>query len=156
MRIETDNGYELEFLAGLNAENLESIDDPRESERERKVVPLAIRGQPGLIDVRVQFESQSNCTDDIFNYDFSAVLRPGGLFTNFRSSVDEFRGEAAVPLRFFPVKVRSVRIINLSDQLFDDRMLPADKVPEDTRSAAPRVAQTKAVIAESAESTKES
>ena len=144
VRIETDNGYEIEFLAGLDADKLESIGDPREFESERKVAPIAIRGRPGLIDVRVQFEHEDDSTDDVFNFDFSAVLRPAGMFTNFRSGVDELRGEATIPARLFPVRVRSVRIQNLSDDLFEDRMQPARKVPDDTRSAAPKVARAEA------------
>lgn len=138
VRIETDNGYEIEFVRGLRAEDLTTIDDPREFEGPRLVAPFVIRGTPGLLDVRVQFVHQDDRTDDVFNFDFSAVLRPAGIFTNFRGRSDELRGEATIPARLFPVLVRSVQILNLSDELFDERRRNVREAPRGPRSAAPK------------------
>lgn len=139
VRIETENGYEIEFLKGLERSDLDAIDDPREFESERLVAPFALRGEPGLVDVRMQFEHVDDTSDDVYNFDFSATLRPAGLFTNFRSSVNELRSEATIPARLFPVRVRSVQVRNLSDEYFGDRRRSAKEAPSKAHSPTPRV-----------------
>jgi len=115
VRIETDNGYVVEFPQGLEENSGRVLDDPRENEMERIGLPFVIRGKPGLINARFQFQKEGDVRDDVLNYDISSVLRPGGVFTNFTSSVHELRGEATVPKRYFPTKIRSIVVQNLSD-----------------------------------------
>ena len=115
VRIETDNGYIIEFPKGIAEDSGRPLDDLREKVPSRIGLPFVIRGKPGLISARFQFLKEGNEREDIINFDVSSVLRPGGIFTNFTSGVHEMKGEATVPKDYFPITVHSITIENLSD-----------------------------------------
>ncbi len=108
-------GYVVEFPEGLALRE----DRVREAPFKQPFMPLpfVIRGEPGLLEVRFSFGAEDDPENrlDVYHEDFSSVLRPAGLFTNFLGKRPELRGEVSVPVRLFPVRLLEVRIRNLSN-----------------------------------------
>ncbi len=114
MKIQTDNGYTIEFPKGLDLRSEAEMSAPYRGDT--VAIPFVIRGEPGLIDVRFQVQNVEDKDQDCYNETFTSVLRPGGIFTNFFGRAHaELRGELTVPKRLFPIEVHAVSVRNLSD-----------------------------------------
>jgi len=112
---QTEGGYLVEFPKGLDAGQDALLTRPDKEEGFHEL-GYVIRGKPGLLNVRFQFRKQGNESQDVYNEDFAMVLRPSGMFTNFRGKTPELKGEVTIPQRYFPVEIVSIKIQNLSDR----------------------------------------
>ena len=112
---QTDSGYLVEFPGGLDVGQEPLLTRPDRDEGFH-ALGYVIRGKAGLLNVRFQFRKQGNESQDVYNEDFSMVLRPAGIFTNFRGKTLELKGAVTIPERYFPVEIVSIEIQNLSDR----------------------------------------
>jgi hypothetical protein len=112
---QTDSGYLVEFPSGLDVGQKPLLTRP-DKEEGFHGLDYVIRGKPGLINVRFQFRKQGNESQDVYNEDFAMVLRPSGMFTNFRGKTPELKGDVTIPQRYFPVEIVSITVENLSDR----------------------------------------
>ncbi len=112
---QTDSGYLIEFPVGLDVGQEAFLTRPDKEEGFREI-RYVIRGNPGLLNVRFQFRKQGNESQDVYNEDFAMVLRPVGMFTNFRGKTTELKGDLTIPERYFPVEIVNIKIENLSDR----------------------------------------
>jgi hypothetical protein len=112
MRIQTKNGYTIDFPHGLEARPEAAMNAPYRGDT--MAVPFVIRGEPGLINACFRLRNVNDKAQDFYIEHFTAVLRPAGWLTNFRGREDELRGELTVPKRLFPVEIVGVEVENLS------------------------------------------
>ena len=112
---QTESGYLVEFPSGLDVGQAPPVTRPDQEEGFHEL-GYVIRGKPGLLNVRFQFRKQGNQSQDFYNEDFAMVLRPSGMFTNFRGKTPELKGDVLIPERYFPVEIVSITVQNLSDR----------------------------------------
>lgn len=113
MKIQTSNGYELEFPKGIETRPEAEMSSPYRGDT--VAIPFVIRGEPGLLNVRFKICNVEDDKQDVYNETFTSVLRPGGIWTNFIGrGTNELRGELTVPKRLFPIKVDEVLVENLT------------------------------------------
>lgn len=127
MTIKTESGYTIEFPKGLDGDRPEAqMTSPYRGDT--VAIPFVISGEPGLLDVRfrVRNAEDGHASEDrkglldYYIHPFTAVLRPGGFFTNFFGrGKKELRGELTVPKRLFPIEVCEVTVENLSAKKFE-------------------------------------
>ena len=121
MKVQTDNGYEIEFTKGLEDRPEAQHSSPYRGDTVR--IPFIIRGEPGLLDVRFEFKNTEDKDLDVYIEPFSSVLRPGGFWTNFfgRKAKHQLVGEVAVPKRLFPIQIHDIKVENLSRKQLEKR-----------------------------------